>query len=523
MRVNLPVTITEKVFPEDAALVSRTDLKGRITYVNPTFVAISGFTPDELIGKAHNIIRHPDMPPEAFADMWSTLQSGQPWTAMVKNRCKNGDYYWVLANATPIRRGAVTEGYLSVRSKPSRAAVEEAEALYRRMREGRAGRVSFRRGEVVRPAWVAPMAALRRIPIRHRMFGTAAVASVLTIFLGGVAASAGPEGAAGMLPYGVAAATVAAVSAWLGLSMFLDRTLFRPLERACDVARAIAATDLQRFESRPQDEIRELVMALNQMSANFVAVVAEVGENVKGVMTASTEMASGNMDLSSRTEEQASALQQTAASMEELTATVRQNAENAQRANELSASASQAASEGGAAVGRVVETMRSIDDSSRRIADIIGVIDGIAFQTNILALNAAVEAARAGEQGRGFAVVAAEVRSLAQRSAGAAKEIKGLIGESVERVGEGTRQVAATGDTMQRIVESIARVATLMGEIATASREQSTGIDQVTHAVSQMDQVTQQNAALVEQAAASAASLEIQAEGLVQAVSVFRP
>jgi methyl-accepting chemotaxis protein len=229
------------------------------------------------------------------------------------------------------------------------------------------------------------------------------------------------------------------------------------------------------------------------------------------------------LDLSSRTEEQASALQQTAASMEELTATVRQNAENAQRANELSVSASQAASEGGAAVERVVETMRSIDDASRRIADIIGVIDGIAFQTNILALNAAVEAARAGEQGRGFAVVAAEVRSLAQRSAGAAKEIKGLIGESVDRVQEGTRQVAATGDTMQRIVESVGRVVALMGEIATASREQSTGIDQVTHAVSQMDQVTQQNAALVEQAAASAASLEIQAEGLVQAVSVFRP
>jgi aerotaxis receptor len=259
------------------------------------------------------------------------------------------------------------------------------------------------------------------------------------------------------------------------------------------------------------------------MSANFVAVVAEVGENVRGVMTASTEMASGNLDLSSRTEEQASALQQTAASMEELTATVRQNAENANRANALSASASEAAGQGGAAVGRVVETMRAIDESSRRISDITSVIDSIAFQTNILALNAAVEAARAGEQGRGFAVVASEVRSLAQRSASAAKEIKALIGESVDRVDEGRREVAATGETMRLVVDSIERVAVLMGEIATASREQSTGIDQVTHAVSQMDQVTQQNAALVEQAAASAASLEMQAEGLVEAVGVFRP
>jgi methyl-accepting chemotaxis protein len=253
-----------------------------------------------------------------------------------------------------------------------------------------------------------------------------------------------------------------------------------------------------------------------------VGIVGEVRQGTDTIATASGQIAAGNMDLSSRTEEQASSLEETAASMEELTSTVKQNADNARQANQLAVSASSVAVRGGSVVNQVVGTMGSINASSRKIVDIIGVIDGIAFQTNILALNAAVEAARAGEQGRGFAVVAAEVRNLAQRSAAAAKEIKTLIGDSVEKVEEGSKQVAEAGKTMDEIVDSVKRVTDIMAEIQAASQEQTQGIEQINQAITQMDQVTQQNAALVEEAAAAAQSLQEQASGLSQVVSVFK-
>jgi methyl-accepting chemotaxis protein len=271
-----------------------------------------------------------------------------------------------------------------------------------------------------------------------------------------------------------------------------------------------------------KDEAADLLTALQAMQANLSRVVSGVRSNAEGVSTASAEIAQGNHDLSGRTEQQASALEETAASMEELSSTVRQNSDNAQQANQLAQGATNVAVQGGEVVARVVETMKGINESSRKISDIISVIDGIAFQTNILALNAAVEAARAGEQGRGFAVVASEVRSLAQRSAEAAKQIKGLIGTSVERVGQGTTLVDQAGTTMQEVVSAIRRVTDLMGEISAASLEQSLGVAQVGEAVTQMDQATQQNAALVEQSAAAASSLKAQAEQMVSAVAVFK-
>jgi len=272
---------------------------------------------------------------------------------------------------------------------------------------------------------------------------------------------------------------------------------------------------------RPGDDT-SLMAQLQQMQNSLGEVVAAVRGNADNVATASAEIAQGNTDLSQRTEQQAAALEQTAASMEEFGATVRQNADNAKQANQLAMSASEVAITGGEVVGQVVQTMKGINDSSKRIADIIGVIDGIAFQTNILALNAAVEAARAGEQGRGFAVVASEVRSLAQRSAGAAKEIKGLINASVERVEQGSALVDRAGATMTEVVASIRRVTDIMGEISAASTEQSAGVAQVGEAVAQMDQATQQNAALVEEGAAAAESLRDQAQQLVQTVAVFK-
>ncbi|MET0518095.1 MAG: methyl-accepting chemotaxis protein [Burkholderiaceae bacterium] len=317
--------------------------------------------------------------------------------------------------------------------------------------------------------------------------------------------------------------SLAAAGAAVVMAVALIRAIIPPLNRAVQAADRVAEGDLsQDIEFQGRDETARLLEAMQKMQQSLVSTVGSVRSGAESVATASAQIAQGNSDLSSRTEEQASSLEETSATMEQLNATVRQNADNAAQANQLAQSASQVAREGGAVVGEVVNTMRGIEDSSKRIADIIGVIDGIAFQTNILALNAAVEAARAGEQGRGFAVVAGEVRSLAQRSAEAAKEIKSLITDSVERVQSGTQLVDKAGATIQNIVGSVQRLADLVGEISSASREQSSGITQVGEAVTQLDRATQQNAALVEQSAAASESLKTQAQKLLSAVASFK-
>jgi methyl-accepting chemotaxis protein len=308
----------------------------------------------------------------------------------------------------------------------------------------------------------------------------------------------------------------------LVLCVMVTRSIVRPLQRVVDGAEALAQGDLTvKIEVARRDEIGTVAESLNQAIAQLAAIVGGVKHASLSIASATQQLAAGNTDLSQRTEEQAASLEETASSMEQLTSTVRQNADNAQQANTLAGTASDIAQRGGEVVGRVVETMRSISDSSAKMSEIISVIEGIAFQTNILALNAAVEAARAGEQGRGFAVVATEVRTLAQRSATAANEIKGLIGESVSRVDVGSRLVEETGSTINEIVESVKRVTDIVNEISSASQEQSSGIEQVNQAIGQMDQVTQQNAALVEEASAAAQSMAQQAQALREAVAVF--
>ena len=322
--------------------------------------------------------------------------------------------------------------------------------------------------------------------------------------------------------FGLLTILALALAVSVGAALFMSRMIVRPLRQAIVAADRIAGGDLSvEIKVVGRDETGELLAALKHMSESLAKIVSEVRSGTEAIGSGTKQIASGNADLSQRTEEQASSLEETASSMEELTSTVKQNAENAKQANQLAASASEVAVKGGRVVSEVVETMSSINESSKKIVDIISVIDGIAFQTNILALNAAVEAARAGEQGRGFAVVATEVRNLAQRSAAAAKEIKALIGDSVDKVGAGTKLVDEAGKTMQEIVSSVKRVTDIMSEITAASQEQSSGIEQVNQAITQMDEVTQQNAALVEEAAAAAESLEEQAQNLAQAVAAF--
>ncbi len=514
MRNNQPVTQREFDYPDDSTLMSMTDTQSHIIYANAAFVAVSGFSRDEIIGQPHNMVRHPDMPKEAFADMWKTIQGGDPWSALVKNRRKTGDHYWVRANAAPVYRNNQLVGYMSVRTKPGRAEIEAAEALYRDIREGKARGVALHKGLVVRTGMSGWMSLLQTLSVRWRI-RLGALAGFATV-VGACAAVGVGAGVLAIVAGGAAAAAVLS-------DLWIESQVASPLETVLRVAKGVAAGNPERNVSLNRvDEIGMILRAVNQAGLNLRSLVDDVSEQTDGVYTASSEIASGNNDLSARTEETASSLEQTAASMEQLDSTVKQNADNAKQANQLALGASTIAIKGGEMVEQVVQTMKGINDSSKKIADIISVIDGIAFQTNILALNAAVEAARAGEQGRGFAVVAGEVRNLAQRSAEAAKEIKTLITASVERVEQGTALVDRAGTTMTEVVSSIKRVTDIMGEISAAATEQSAGVAQVGEAVSQMDQVTQQNAALVEESAAAAESLTQQAQQLVQAVAVFK-
>lgn len=725
MKINEPVTDQEVKLRDGQELVTKTNLKGIITYANPDFIEISGFSREELVGKNHNLVRHPDMPPAAFKDLWETLKLGRPWSKLVKNRCKNGDYYWVKANVTPIFRNGEIVEYMSVRTRPSAEEVEQASVLYAKLKRNEASIPSPSRvassnlsGEISKFATIAvvlaliinavlyfvgaPSIALMAGPIaaflvmlwgassclsnrvitplneakRHMLDVTEGeylapipldepgetgelkrIVKILAVKLGyevndakeaakrsqrikvaldnvssnvmladndgeiiycndavinmmrnaqedireklpefnadtilgsnfdifhenpehqrrmldGLKSTFNGKIKVGKRSFRLIANPViddqkvrlGTVVEWMditdqliaeeqveqliekashgelderldvqiytgfmqniasGVNQMLDAVV-EPLREVKRVLNALSEGDLtQQMSGDFRGEFSELNDSLNSSIRNLNHMVGEIRSAGRSITTGASEISSGNATLSSRTEAQAASLQETAASMEQMTSTVKQNADNADEARVLATDAQTLAEKGGDISNKVVTSMGDIRASSTKIAEIIGVIDEIAFQTNLLALNAAVEAARAGEQGRGFAVVASEVRSLAQRSASAAKEIKELISDSVEKVEEGGLFVDESGKALAEIMGSIKNVSTIISEIAAASREQAIGIEQVNIAVTQMDEGTQQNAALVEQVAAASSSMEEQAGQLQGLVNQF--
>lgn len=726
MKKNLPVTDNEVKLRDGQELVTITDLKGIITYTNPAFVEVSGFSRQELVGSNHNLVRHPDMPPAAFKDLWDNLKAGRPWSKLVKNRCKNGDYYWVRANVTPIYRDGEVVEYISVRVRPDQDEIDAAETLYRKLNKNEARlppvsaipprnlEAAVSRTTTLSITVAALLAlALWFVPASPALVALGPVAGMLMLILGTnktlktlalkpmqeaiarmrrvaegdyyqdipldtageggellrmtkslaiklgfdvndarmhqrqsqrikvaldnvssnvmVASNDGeiiylnesvlnmmrnaesdlrrdlpdfavdrlqganidifhkqPEhqrrlleslrdtfssrirvggrsfdlvanpvidddnnrlgtvvewqdvteqlraeneieqlianATRGQLDKRLATEGYAGFTQTVatGVNSLLDAVV-EPLRDIKRVLAALSEGDLtQKMQGQYQGEFAELNDSLTTSLGRLEHMVNEIRRAGSSIAVGASEIATGNTTLSERTESQAASLEETAASMEQMTSTVKQNADNAQQASRLAEEARILAEQGGDISSRVVQSMGAISASSNKISEIIGVIDEIAFQTNLLALNAAVEAARAGEQGRGFAVVASEVRNLAQRSAGAAKEIKELIGDSVDKVDEGARFVDESGEALKRIMESINQVSDIIAQIAKAGIEQAQGIDQVNTAVSSMDAGTQQNAALVEEVAAASASMEEQASQLQRLVNAFR-
>ncbi|CAM4265844.1 Chemotaxis protein [Comamonas aquatilis] len=514
MRVNAPVTQREYTFADNATLMSTTDTESYIGYANEAFMEVSGFAPEEILGQTHNLVRHPDMPPAAFADMWATLKSGEPWSALVKNRRKNGDHYWVRANAIPIIRGGQAKGYMSVRTQPARKEVEAAQKLYETMLDKSSSAPKLHKGIVSLKGIWRPLSILRHMGVRQRIRLNTLTLWV-TLMVGSWLLS---NSQTQFMATGIFLTCVLIV-----LTLLLERQFASPLEllkrQSLDVATGNNrhAEHLQRT-----DEIGTTLRTVNQVGLMFRWLVDDVSQQALNVQRASDEIEQGNTYLHGQTEQLAVNVAQASASMEQITARVHSTADTAQKAGVLANEASVAAMRGGQSMEQIVSTMGTITANSHRIADIVGVIDSIAFQTNLLALNAAVEAARAGEQGRGFAVVAGEVRALAQRSAEAAKEIKSLIQASTANIENGSRIVNEAGLNIGEIVAQARKVSDFIGEISAATREQSEEITQVGKSVMDMDHLTQQNAQLVTQGATASASLQKQVKNLVEAIGVFR-
>lgn len=505
MSSHLYVTQQNTPLDDDTTLMSTTDLHSYITHANDTFVTVSGYSLNELLAQPHNLVRHPDMPKAAFADMWYTLKQGEPWSGIVKNRCKNGDHYWVRANAVPmVREGQVT-GYMSIRTRATEEEIAAVEPLYQALNENRCAR-RIHKGLVVRKGWLGKLPSL---PLRWRVRG------VMTLLFVMVAAGLYASDASAL------AYLMSALALGAGTAIF-EGQIVRPIENVAKQALKVATGERNSVTHlNRSDELGLTLRAVGQLGLMCRWLINDVSSQVSSVRNGSETLAKGNDDLNKHTRQTVDNVQQTVATMNQMAASVKQNSETASAADKLSSAASSAATQGGEAMDTVIKTMDDIANSTQRIGTITTLINDIAFQTNILALNAAVEAARAGEQGKGFAVVAGEVRHLASRSASAANDIRKLIDASADKVQSGSQQVHAAGRTIDDIVSQVQNVTQLIAQISHATSEQADGLSSLTRAVDELNHITQKNAELVEESAQVSAMVKHRASRLEDAVTVL--
>lgn len=516
MRNNGPVTNAEYVLPAGEVIITHTDPDSRITYANPAFLTSSEFSLEECIGQPQNLVRHPDMPKEAFADLWATIRSGKSWTGIVKNRRKSGGFYWVRANVTPMMdaNGRIV-GYMSVRVKPTSEEVATAERVYADIGAGRAGNIRILHGKVINTSIFGRLQHLSNLSLRT---GAWVLLGFLGASIAALAAVNHLSGGSQLVTWGNAIASALV----LGNMFYVQGHVVKPLialQRA--TFRMLSGDTTTRIPAEGVSCIVAVADSLEQVRVKLDGVLKDNISAAGQVRERVSEVVDANAELSNRTNEHAASLEEAAASMEELTAAVTRNTESSRQAAELARSSAVATERGRDIVVNVHATMDAISESSKRIGEIVGIIDGIAFQTNLLALNAAVEAARAGDQGRGFAVVAQEVRQLAQRSATSAREIRELIQTSQQTVERGGSLAVEAEQSMRQVVDSVKQVAQVVGEIQMASHEQAAGIEQINNAVTQMDSMTQQDARMAEELMGAAGALQSQSEQMLAAISAF--
>ena len=505
----------EFVVPERELLMSTTDRTGRITHCNSAFIHVSGFSMDELMGQPHNIVRHPDMPAEAFKDLWATIGHGRAWSGLVKNRRKDGRYYWVRAYVTPIMDGNKPVGYMSVRVKPTLSEVRAATSLYEKLRNGTQGNLYLHAGHVRRRGLMNQLGKLQRASFTQRLLAMLMPLLAVALLFPAMGWTQGWH-------IGVQAALLAV---WTGFVLYRQHIrVTQPFREVAFLARDIAGCKLDGTlpDYLGRHPMAFLLERLKQVHINLRAVVGDARHEINGFTKMSRDLTHDAINLAQRTDRQAQDLQETASAMEELSATVASAQQATEEVKVHSEQSAQLAVQGGAAMEEVSSLVQGMHQSSQQMGHIISTIESIAFQTNILALNAAVEAARAGEQGRGFAVVAGEVRALAQHSAQAAGEIRNLIAQSNAQMDESAQHMQHAGHTIGQAVASVTQVSELIRSVVTATREQTMGIAQVNDALNDLDAVTQDNARLAEESAHAAQNMDINAGILRRTLEVFR-